>query len=138
MASFNKVILVGNLTRKPDMRYTPSGSPVCVLGIAINDRRKSGDGNYVEETTFVDVTFWGKNAETCNEYLTKGSPILVEGRLKLEQWVQDDRNMQKLRVVGERFQMLGSGNRNNPQAQTYNRPYNPTTSPDDFSGSIPF
>ena len=107
MASFNRVILLGNLTRDPDLRYTPSGMPVCELGLAVNDRRKTPEGEWVEEATFIDVTLWSKTAETASSYLTKGTPVLIEGRLKLDQWEQDGAKRSKLRVVGERMQMLG-------------------------------
>jgi len=108
MASYNRVILVGNLTRDPQMRYTPNGTPVVEVGLAVNDRRKSASGEWVEETTFVDVTIWGRTAEVAGEYLTKGSPILIEGRLKLDTWeTNDGQKRSKLRVVCERMQMLG-------------------------------
>ena len=81
MASYNRVILVGNLTRDIDLRYTPSGMAVTDVGLAVNDRRKSQSGEWVEETTFVDVTLWGRTAEVASEYLTKGAPVLIEGRL---------------------------------------------------------
>ena len=109
MASFNKVILLGNITRDIDLRYTPSGTAVTDLGLAVNDRRKGQDGNWQEETTFVDVTLWGRTAEIAAEYLKKGAPVLIEGRLKLEQWQdQNGQNRSKLKVTGERMQMLGS------------------------------
>ncbi|MBE6427192.1 MAG: single-stranded DNA-binding protein [Planctomycetaceae bacterium] len=123
MASFNRVILVGNLTRDPDLRYTPSGMPVCELGLAVNDRRKTPDGEWIEEATFIDVTFWAKQAEVCSQYLSKGSPVLVEGRLKMDQWEQDGAKRSKLRVVGERMQMLGTrsaGNGGQPPRSTRN------------------
>ncbi len=107
MASFNRVILVGNLTRDVELRYTPSGTPVTEIGLAVNDRRKSQSGEWVEETTFVDITLWGRTAEVASEYLSKGSPILVEGRLKLDTWETEGQKRSKLRVVGERMQMLG-------------------------------
>lgn len=107
MASFNRVILVGNLTRDPELRHTPSNTPVTELGLAVNDRRKTANGEWVEETTFVDVTLWGRTAEVASEYLTKGAPILIEGRLKLDTWEKDGKKASKLRVVGERMQMLG-------------------------------
>jgi single-strand DNA-binding protein len=107
MASFNRVILVGNLTRDPEVRYIPSGSAVCDIGLAVNDRRKNATGEWVEETTFVDVTLWGRTAEVASEYLSKGSPILVEGRLKLDTWDSPDgQKRSKMRVVCERMQML--------------------------------
>ena len=108
MASYNRVILIGNLTRDPDLRYTPSGMPVCEIGLAVNDRRKTPEGEWVEEATFIDVTLWAKQAETCSQFLTKGSPVLIEGRLKLDQWEQEGQKRSKLRVVGERMQMLGT------------------------------
>jgi single-strand DNA-binding protein len=108
MASFNRVILLGNLTRDPELRYIPSGMAVTDLGLAVNDRRKNQNGEWVDETTFVDVTLWGRQAEVASEYLTKGSPLLVEGRLKLDKWEKDGQKHSKLRVVGEKMQLLGS------------------------------
>jgi len=107
MASFNRVILVGNLTRDIELRYTPGGMAVTDMGLAVNDRRKNQAGEWIDETTFLDVTLWGRQAEIANEYLSKGSPILIEGRLKLDTWEQDGQKRSKLRVVGERMQMLG-------------------------------
>jgi single-strand DNA-binding protein len=106
MASFNRVILVGNLTRDPELRYIPSGTAVSEIGLAVNDRVKRGD-QWVEETTFVDVTLWARLAEIANEYLSKGSSVLIEGRLKLDRWEKDGQKHTKLRVIGERMQMLG-------------------------------
>lgn len=106
MASYNRVILVGNLTRDPELRYIPSGSAVSDIGLAVNDRVKRGD-QWVDETTFVDVTVWGRTAEVCNEYLSKGSPVLFEGRLKLESWEKDGQKRSKLKVVADKMQMLG-------------------------------
>ena len=108
MASFNRVILVGNLTRDVELRDA-NGTPVTEIGLAVNDRVKR-NGEWVEETTFVDVTFWGRTAEVCSEYLTKGSPILVEGRLKFNQWEDRDTGAKrtKLTVTGEKMKMLGS------------------------------
>jgi single-strand DNA-binding protein len=107
MASFNRVILVGNLTRDPELRYIPSGTAVTDIGLAVNDRRKNASGEWVDETTFVDVTLWARLAEIAGEYLSKGSPVLIEGRLKLDTWEKDGKKNSKLRVVGERMQMLG-------------------------------
>ena len=84
MASFNRVILMGNLTRDPELRYLPSGMAVTDIGLAVNDRRKNANGEWIEETTFVDVTLWGRTAEVASEYLSKGSPVFIEGRLKLD------------------------------------------------------
>jgi single-strand DNA-binding protein len=108
MASFNKVILMGNLTRDVELRYIPSGTAVTEIGLAVNDRRKDAKGQWVDETTFVDITLWGRTAEICNEYLSKGSGVLIEGRLKLDQWddKQTGQKRNKLTVTGERMQML--------------------------------
>jgi single-strand DNA-binding protein len=109
MASFNRVILMGNLTRDIEVRYLQSGMAVTDIGLAVNDRRKNQAGEWVDETTFVDVTLWGRTAEVAGEYLGKGSPVLIEGRLKLDQWEKDGQKHSKLRVVGERMQMLPKG-----------------------------
>lgn len=108
MASFNRVILLGNMTRDPELRYIPSGTAVCEIGLAVNDRRKTPSGEWVEETTFVDVTLWGRTAEVASEYLTKGAPVLIEGRLKLDTWEKEGKKNYKLRVIGEKMQMVGS------------------------------
>jgi single-strand DNA-binding protein len=108
MASYNRVILVGNLTRDPELRYIPSGTAVTDIGLAVNDRRKNAQGEWVEETTFVDVTLWARQAEVASEYLSKGAPVLIEGRLKLDTWEKEGKKQSKLRVVGERMQMLGA------------------------------
>ncbi len=107
MASYNRVILVGNLTRDVDVRFTKTGTPVTDLGLAVNDRVKRGE-EWVDETTFVDVTLWGRTAEIAGEYLSKGSQVLIEGRLKLDTWEQDGQKRHKLHVVADRMQMLGS------------------------------
>jgi single-strand DNA-binding protein len=107
MASFNRVILVGNLTRDPELRYIPSGTAVTEVGLAVNDRRKNASGEWIDETTFIDVTLWGRTAEVASEYLNKGSSVLIEGRLKLDTWEKDGKKNSKLRVIGERMQMLG-------------------------------
>jgi single-strand DNA-binding protein len=107
MASLNKVMLIGNLTRDPELRYTPSGSAVCEFGLAMNRAWKSQDGNKQEETTFVDITAWGKTAEFVNQYLTKGRRIFVEGRLKYDQWTSPEgQKRSKLTVVAETVQFL--------------------------------
>jgi single-strand DNA-binding protein len=112
-SSMNRVFLMGNVTRDPELRYISSGTAVTDIGLAINDRRKSASGEWIEETTFVDVTLWGRTAEIAGEYVTKGSPLLVEGRLKLDTWEKDGKKNSKLRVVGDRMHLIGSrgGNR---------------------------
>lgn len=107
MASYNRVVLVGNLTRDPELKYIPSGTAVAEIGLAVNDRRKNAQGEWVDETTFVDVTLWSRTAEVASEYLSKGSSVLIEGRLKLDSWETDGQKRSKLRVVGEKMQMLG-------------------------------
>lgn len=111
MANFNKVILAGNLTRDPELRYTPKGTAIARIGMAINRTWKSETGESKEEVTFVDADAFGRTAEVIAQYLKKGRPILVEGRLKLDQW--EDKNtkqkVSKLRVVVEGFQFLDSG-----------------------------
>ena len=109
MKSVNKVTLLGNVTRDPELRYTPGGTPVTDLGLAVNDRRKTAEGEWVEEATFVDVTLWGRTAEIASEYLSKGSAALIEGRLKLDSWeTNEGQKRSKLKVVGERLQLLGA------------------------------
>lgn len=108
MASLNKVFLMGNLTRNPELRYTSSGSAICEFGLAVN-RRYVTDGIQKEETCFVDVGAWGRQAETCSRYLQKGAPILIEGRLRMDQWSDKETGKKKtrLRVTAERVQFLG-------------------------------
>lgn len=111
MASFNKVILVGNLTRDPQVRYTSGGTAVAEIGLAVSRQWFDKQSNSrKEETTFVDVTLWGRQAEVAGEYLAKGRPVLIEGRLQLDTWEDKDSGQKrsKLRVVGENMTMLGS------------------------------
>lgn len=109
MADVNRVFLAGRLTRDPEVRYTPSGTAVADLGLAISERFKTKEGEWDEKTVFVDVVVWGRQAETSGEYLYKGSPVLVEGRLQLDQWEnQQGEKRSKLRVRADRVQFLGS------------------------------
>jgi single-strand DNA-binding protein len=107
--SFNRVILVGNLTRDVELRHTSSSTAVTDLGLAVNDRRKTPQGEWVDEVTYVDITLWGRQAEVASEYLSKGSRVLIEGRLQLDQWQDKDSGQQrsKLKVVGSQMMMLG-------------------------------
>ncbi len=109
MASFNKVILVGNLTRDPELRYTPKGMAIAKIGLAVNRSWKTETGESKEEVTFVDIDAFGKQAETIAQYMKKGSPLLVEGRLRLDQWddKQTGQKRSRLGVVLEGFQFLG-------------------------------
>jgi len=113
MANFNKVILAGNLTRDPELRYTPKGTAIAKFGLAINRSWRTDAGENKEEVTFVDLDAFGKQAETLAQYMKKGSPLLVEGRLKLDQWddKQTGQKRSRMGVVVEGFQFLGSGSR---------------------------
>lgn len=109
MSSFNKVILMGNVTRDIELRYTQSGTAVTDVGLAINDRVKRND-EWIDEVTFVDVTFFGRSAEVASEYLRKGSPLMIEGKLKLDQWEADGARRSRLKVSGDKLILLGKGN----------------------------
>jgi single-strand DNA-binding protein len=145
MASYNRVLLMGNLTRNPEIRYTPSGTAVADLGLAINESFKNKAGEMVEQTCFVDVVVWGRQAETSAEYLQKGSPVFVEGRLQLDQWEnQQGEKRSKLRVRADRVQFLGTPGKGSessaapaasaPQAATTPPPAPPAEDDDD----VPF
>ena len=137
MANLNKVLLIGNLTRDPELRYTPQGSAICDLGLAINRQYTTNDGVKKEEVCFVDITAWGRQAETCNRFVKKGSQIFVEGRLKLDSWQDKEtgKNRSKLNVVAERIQFLsgtGAGRHQDdgqdepqPQQQPYQKQAQP-------------
>lgn len=113
MANYNKVMLIGNLTRDPELRVTPKGTAICQFGLAINRQFKDDSGAARDETTFVDIEAWGRQGETISKYCTKGRPLFVEGRLRFDQW-EDKTSGQKrsrLKVVLENFQFLGDGRR---------------------------
>jgi single-strand DNA-binding protein len=124
MASFNKVILLGNLTRDPELRYTPKGTAVARLGLAVNRKYNTEAGETKEEVTFIDIDAWGKQAELISQYLRKGSPLFLEGRLKLDQW--DDKatgqKVSKLRVFLESFQFVGGPRQGEGGAQNFTPP----------------
>jgi single-strand DNA-binding protein len=109
MANFNKVYLIGNLTRDPELRVTPKGTAICQFGLAVNRQFKDESGAMRDETTFVDIEAWGKQGETIGKYCTKGRPLFVEGRLKFDQWEDktSGQKRSKLKVVLEGFQFLG-------------------------------
>jgi single-strand DNA-binding protein len=112
MASFNRVILMGNLTRDPDVRATGvTGTKVARLGIAVNERRKDRNGNIQDFAVFVDVDAWDKLAELCGQYLSKGSSVLVEGRLQMDTWEKDGVRHQKLKVRASTIKFLPKGDR---------------------------
>jgi single-strand DNA-binding protein len=111
MSSYNKVILMGNLTRKPEVRFTPGGMAICKIGLAVNRRFKDQSGNWKEEPTFVDVTIFGKRGEAFAKFHDKGKPAFIEGELRLDQWEdkQSGEKRSKLHVVGNEWQFVGSG-----------------------------
>lgn len=109
MANVNKVMLLGNITRDLEVRYTPKGTAVCDLGLAVNRIRTGDNGERIEEVTYVDVTLWGRQAELAGQYLAKGRSVFIEGRLQLDQWddKQTGQKRSRLRVVGENMQFIG-------------------------------
>ena len=112
MASFNRVILMGNLTRDPDVRATgATGMKVARLGLAVSERRKDRNGNVIDNPVFIDVDAWDKLAELCGQYLSKGSSILVEGRLQMDSWEKDGQKHQKLKVRAQTIKFLPKGDR---------------------------
>jgi single-strand DNA-binding protein len=143
MASFNKVILLGNLTRDPEIRYTPKGSAVCDLGVAVNRQYTLENGEKREEVTYVDVVLWARLAEIAAEYLKKGRPVFIEGRLQLDTWddKQSGQKRSKLRVIGENMQMLGSrgagGGGAPSESADEDRPARATTPPPRPSAAAP-
>lgn len=110
MANLNKVLLMGNLTRDPEVKYTPKGTAVGDLALAINDSYKAQDGTVKETVTYVDVEVWGRQAETCKQYLTKGRPVFIEGQLRLDQWeTPQGEKKSRMKVRADRVQFLGGG-----------------------------
>ncbi len=108
MASLNRVVLVGNLTRDPELRYLPSGTPVCNLGIAVNSRRKNSDGEWIEEANFFDIAVFSKQAENCSQFLEKGSQVAVDGKLRSRSWeTNEGQKRSKVEVVADSVQFLG-------------------------------
>jgi single-strand DNA-binding protein len=147
MASFNKVILLGNVTRDPEVRYTPKGTAVAEVGLAVNRVFTGEGGEKREEVTFIDVTLWGRTAEIAGEYLKKGRPVFFEGRLQLDSWEdkQSGQKRNRLKVIGETMQLLGgprggesedSGGTRSGAGRTSPPPKPPPSEPDD--DEIPF
>lgn len=131
MSSFNKVLLLGNLTRDPELRITPKGTSICQFGVAVNRQWKDESGANREETTFVDCEAWGRQGENVSKYLEKGSPIFLEGRLKFEQWddKQSGQKRSKMKVIAESVQFIGGAKKQgsgNPSG--YQEQDNPTYS----------
>ena len=116
--SFNKIILVGNLGRDPELRYTPQGTPVCSFSLATNERRKDKTGEMQDQTTWFRVTLWGRQAETASQYLTKGRPVYIEGRLRVEEWTdRDGKPRHTLEVHATDMQFIGGARSEEPQAE---------------------
>ncbi len=113
MAEMNIVLLMGNLTRDPDVRYTPSGTAICTLGLAVNRRYQTRNGEDREETCFLDIDVFGKQAESCKNYLRKGAPVMIEGRLRLDQWKDKTSgdNRSKLKVTATSVNFLSGPGR---------------------------
>lgn len=110
MGALNKVMLIGNITRDPEIRYTPKGSPVCDLGLAVNRRYTTESGERQEEVTFLDVVLWSKQAELAAQYLHKGSPVFIEGRLQMDTWEDkaSGQKRSKIKIVCENMQFIDS------------------------------
>jgi single-strand DNA-binding protein len=150
MANYNKVFLMGNLTRDPELRYTPKGTAVTDLGLAVNRVWNNEQGNRQEETTFVDVTLWGRQAELAQQYLGKGRAVFIEGRLQLDTWEdkQSGQKRSKLKVVGENLQFLpdgkgssgggGSGQRPPQESSAPSPQAQPQPGPEEEEDDIPF
>jgi len=136
--SFNKITIIGNLGRDPELRYTPQGTAVCDFSVAVNDRKRDKAGEWQDVTTWFKITFWGKQAENASKYLTKGRQVYIEGRLQVEEWTdRDGNNRHTLAVQGADIQFLGGDGRGegNEQGSQAESSYSSNTSSnDDFSG----
>jgi len=145
MASLNRVLLIGNLTRDPELRVTPKGTAICQFGLAVNRKYKDANDNQAEDVTFLDCEAWSKAGETIAKYCTKGKPLFVEGRLKLDQWEDKTTHEKrsKLKIVVENFQFLGSaggsGQDDRPQTIARNTLPPGVPPPDDATDAdVPF
>lgn len=139
MSSFNKVMIMGNVTRDIELRYTSKGTAVTDLGVACNRRFKQGE-EWVDEVMFVDVTLWGKTAELAGKYLRKGRGVFIEGRLQKDTWVdqQSGKKRSSLKVVGENIQFIGGGGGQGDQSQQGASPAQAAPNSDDDDEDIPF
>lgn len=140
--SFNKITLVGNLGRDPELRYTAQGTPVCSFSMATNERRKDKTGEMQDHTTWFRVTLWGRQAETASQYLQKGRPVYIEGRLRVDEWTdRDGKSRYTLEVHATDMQFIGSGRSEEPVAEraaTAGASAGPTEQPDLSDEDIPF
>jgi len=136
--SFNKITIIGNLGRDPELRYTPQGTAVCDFSVAVNDRKRDKAGEWQDVTTWFKITFWGKQAENASKYLTKGRQVYIEGRLQVEEWTdRDGNNRHTLAVQGADIQFLGDGRGEaSEQSSSSENSYSTSASSsnDDFSG----
>lgn len=142
MASINRVVLVGNLTRDPELRQTPNGKSVCTLGLAVNDRYKNDAGEWVDKPNYFDIVVWGAQAESCERYLSKGRPVAVDGRLSYRAWeAQDGSKRSKVEVIANTVQFLGSrqdaGTNGSPVTTGAPSGLNPDTSDFDAPSGVP-
>jgi single-strand DNA-binding protein len=139
--NINRVIVVGNLTRDPELRHTPSGTAVCSLRIAVNTTRKDETGQWVDKPNYFDVTVWGQQGENCAQYLSKGRPVAIDGRLEWREWEQDGNKRQAVEIVADTVQFLGS--RQDAEGSSTYVPAGAASAGDDFPSSpadddIPF
>ena len=126
MASFNRVIVMGNLTKDPELKRNPSGTAVCALRLAISESYRNKEGERIDRPVYVDVVAWNQQAEFCNQYLAKGSPVLVEGRLQYDEWkTPENETRNKLRIVASRVQLIGGHGAPHPGAQADATPARP-------------
>ncbi len=134
MASYNRVIVIGNLTKDPELRRIPSGTAVCELRLAINENFRNKGGEIIEKTVFVDAVLWDKQAEIASKYLSKGSPVFIEGRLQYDEWkTPQDETRSKLRIVCSRMQLIGAPTQ---QRSSQQQP-SPTPNPGSFGDEAP-
>ena len=147
MPNFNKVLLMGNLTREPELRATPSGTAVCQFGLAVNRIYNNPNGERQDETTFVDVEAWGRQAETISKYVTKGNPLFIEGRLKLDTWEnKEGEKRSKMKVVLENMQLISQRGEGGGYSQSDSAPPARESSPasgsanksEDIEEDVPF
>jgi len=112
-ANINSVVLVGNLTRDPELRHTPSGMAVCSLRLAVNSRRKDESGNWIDKPNYFDITVWGAQGENCHRFMAKGRPVAIEPRLEWREWTQDDSKREAVEIIADAVQFLGANGNNN-------------------------
>jgi single-strand DNA-binding protein len=139
MADINHVVLVGRLTRDAELKYTANGQAVCKFSLAVNRRKKSGD-QWVDEANFFDIVLWGRQGESLNQYLTKGSRVGVDGELRLDRWEQDGQTRSRVEIVAANIQLLGGGaqGRSETFGDGVRRESPPPVSDDGFADDIPF